>query len=54
MQRHAIDLWFHGHVHSPSDYTVPGTRTRVLCNPRGYHGLREVSGFSLARCVDLA
>ncbi|MBP0439130.1 metallophosphoesterase [Tianweitania sediminis] len=27
-------LWVHGHVHSPFDYTVG--RTRVLCNPKGY------------------
>ncbi len=27
-------LWVHGHLHSPSDYTVGDTR--VLANPRGY------------------
>lgn len=27
-------LWVHGHLHSPSDYRVGGTR--VLANPRGY------------------
>lgn len=29
-------LWFHGHIHSPSDYEVGDTR--VLCNPIGYPG----------------
>ncbi|MGO8653082.1 metallophosphoesterase [Rhizobium ruizarguesonis] len=28
--------WFHGHTHTSFDYIVPGTRTRVICNPRGY------------------
>lgn len=30
------DLWVHGHTHHSFDYIVPGTRTRVVCNPRGY------------------
>jgi len=29
-----IDLWVHGHMHLPSDYTIG--KTRVLCNPKGY------------------
>lgn len=33
---HEPDLWIHGHTHSSFDYVVPGTRTRVVCNPRGY------------------
>ena len=38
------DLWLHGHLHVPSDYTVPrpdGGATRVVCNPRGHAGKRE-------------
>lgn len=31
-----IELWTHGHMHDPSDYTVG--KTRILCNPRGYFG----------------
>jgi len=34
-----IDLWIHGHVHSSFDYEVLHSyysRTRVVCNPRGY------------------
>lgn len=30
------ELWVHGHTHSSFDYMVPGTRTRVVCNPLGY------------------
>lgn len=29
-----IDLWVHGHMHLPSDYTIG--KVRVLCNPKGY------------------
>jgi Icc-related predicted phosphoesterase len=29
-------LWVHGHTHFCFDYVVPETRTRVVCNPRGY------------------
>jgi Icc-related predicted phosphoesterase len=31
-----ITTWVHGHTHNQSDYLI-GT-TRVVCNPRGYHG----------------
>lgn len=31
-----IEVWFHGHIHSPSDYKIGSTR--VLSNPRGYSG----------------
>jgi Icc-related predicted phosphoesterase len=30
------DLWVHGHTHTSFDYVVPETKTRVVCNPRGY------------------
>src|SRR5690606_17707850 len=30
------ELWVHGHTHNSFDYVVPDTRTRVVCNPRGY------------------
>lgn len=35
-QRPEIRLWTHGHTHHPFDYTIG--QTRVICNPRGYHG----------------
>ena len=31
-----IKLWTHGHTHHPFDYVIG--ETRVVCNPRGYHG----------------
>lgn len=31
-----IRLWTHGHTHHPFDYVIG--QTRVVCNPRGYHG----------------
>lgn len=31
-----IKLWTHGHTHDLFDYMVGSTR--VVCNPRGYHG----------------
>lgn len=30
------ELWIHGHVHDSFDYRVGATR--VVCNPRGFHG----------------
>lgn len=29
------DLWLHGHSHDSCDYRVG--KTRIVCNPRGYH-----------------
>jgi Icc-related predicted phosphoesterase len=40
IERSKIVLWTHGHVHDNFDYNVGNTR--VVCNPRGYHG-REVN-----------
>lgn len=31
-----IKLWTHGHMHASFDYHVGDTR--IVCNPRGYHG----------------
>ncbi|ANL87080.1 metallophosphoesterase [Rhizobium phaseoli] len=30
------EFWIHGHTHTGFDYIVPGSRTRVVCNPLGY------------------
>ena len=30
------DLWIHGHTHESVDLVMPGTETRIICNPRGY------------------
>jgi Icc-related predicted phosphoesterase len=34
--RPQIKLWTHGHTHHVFDYVIG--ETRVVCNPRGYHG----------------
>lgn len=39
LDRPQIKLWIHGHTHHRWDYMV-GT-TRVVCNPRGYHGYED-------------
>lgn len=41
------ELWVHGHTHNSFDYIVPGTKTRVVCNPRGY-----VRDFNNGRSVE--
>ncbi len=32
--KHQPDYWFHGHIHTPSSYTIDNTK--VICNPHGY------------------
>lgn len=39
-----IRVWVHGHMHDPVDYQVGNTR--VLSNPRGYHGYEDTSNFN--------
>lgn len=46
-------LWMHGHLHAPSDYTVQGTRAdgtpwrcRVVANPLGYARKGEQDTFA--------
>lgn len=34
-----IKLWTHGHTHHKFDYMIGSTR--IVCNPRGYHGYEE-------------
>ncbi|TAN71530.1 MAG: metallophosphoesterase [Methylobacter sp.] len=51
LHEYEIAAWFHGHVHSPSDYRIAGAR--ILCNPRGYFGTKIVPGFDPNRWVDI-
>jgi Icc-related predicted phosphoesterase len=44
-------LWFHGHLHNTSDYTVGNTR--VLCNPRGYVGHEINNDFDVHKFVEI-
>jgi Icc-related predicted phosphoesterase len=41
MDRPQIKLWTHGHTHELFDYVIG--ETRVVCNPRGYHGYEETA-----------
>lgn len=36
-----VHTWIHGHTHRRSEYMV--NTTRVLCNPRGYHGYEPMA-----------
>ncbi len=51
MHEYEIAAWFHGHTHSVSDYRCAGTR--ILCNPRGYHGRQMVEGFEVGKVVEI-
>jgi len=39
-----IDVWCHGHTHNNVDVTVHDTR--IVCNPRGYHGVQLNQDFT--------
>lgn len=41
LDRPAIKLWTHGHTHEKYDYMMG--ETRIVCNPRGYHGHEEIA-----------
>ena len=53
-------IWMHGHLHCPNDYTVSGTHEeqafacRVLANPRGYAEKNEQPAFREAFVIDVA
>ena len=53
-------LWLHGHLHAPSDYTAQGLRAdgtpwqcRVVANPLGYAAKGEQAAFQPRYCVTL-
>lgn len=43
IQAHAPALWIHGHIHTPCDYRIGGTR--ILCNAHGYITKEARPGF---------
>lgn len=51
LHEYEIAAWLHGHVHSLADYRISGAR--ILCNPRGYFGVKVVPGFDRNRTVDI-
>jgi len=44
-----IDLWCHGHIHTPIDYDLAGVR--IVSNPRGYPG--QLSDFDEGKIICL-
>jgi hypothetical protein len=49
--------WLHGHTHDGCDYRIAGTRTRVICNPRGYRlasGVFENAAFNPQLLLDIS
>ncbi|MFT2215652.1 metallophosphoesterase [Rhizobium giardinii] len=49
--RRRPSVWIHGHIHKFRDYMAD--KTRVICNPRGYGGEREIAGFRAGFVIDL-
>jgi len=49
--RPQIKLWTHGHIHNSADYMIGSTR--VICNPRGYHGYEENENFKPEMVVEV-
>ncbi|TCA02550.1 metallophosphoesterase [Rhizobium leguminosarum] len=49
--RRRPSVWIHGHIHRFRDYMAD--KTRVICNPRGYNGERDISGFRPDFVIDL-
>ncbi|MGH8743435.1 MAG: metallophosphoesterase, partial [Burkholderiales bacterium] len=46
-----VTLWVHGQTHSKFDYEISGTH--VVCNPRGYHGLRFNKQFDQRLVIEI-
>ena len=51
LHEYEIAAWIHGHVHSQMDYRIAGAR--ILCNPRGYAGIKVAPRFDQNRMVDI-
>lgn len=51
LDRPQIKLWTHGHTHHPFDYMIG--ETRIVCNPRGYEGYEDNSGWDPNKVVEI-
>lgn len=51
LDRPQIKLWTHGHTHELFDYMIG--ETRVVCNPRGYHGHEEIADNFTLKVVEV-
>jgi Icc-related predicted phosphoesterase len=49
--RRRPSVWIHGHIHKFRDSIAD--KTRVICNPRGYNGERDMSGFRPGFVIEL-
>ena len=47
----AANVWLHGHLHCPSDYTVGDCR--VVANPLGYARKNEQVAFKAQHCISI-
>lgn len=46
-----IKLWTHGHTHHAFDYMIGSTR--IVCNPRGYDGYENDTGFDITKILEV-
>ncbi len=46
-----IKLWCHGHIHKSFDYYIGDCR--IVCNPIGYIGDKEETGFSKYKIIEI-
>ncbi|MGZ5051017.1 MAG: metallophosphoesterase [Methylobacter sp.] len=51
LHEHEIAAWIHGHVHSQMDYRIADAR--ILCNPRGYAGVKLAPRFDQNKVVEI-
>ncbi|MGZ5615443.1 MAG: metallophosphoesterase [Methylobacter sp.] len=51
LHEYEIAAWIHGHVHSQLDYRIADAR--ILCNPRGYAGIKIVPRFDQNRVLEI-
>lgn len=51
LHEHEIAVWIHGHVHSQMDYRIADAR--ILCNPRGYAGVKLAPRFDQNKVVEI-
>jgi predicted phosphodiesterase len=51
LHEYEVAAWIHGHVHSQLDYRIADAR--ILCNPRGYAGIKIVPRFDQNKVVEI-
>ena len=51
IEKAGVSLWIHGHIHHSADYHIG--KTRVVCNPRGYHGYKPVPSFDESMTIEI-